>query len=307
MPCRPWSRTSRATSSSPAPGPWLASLMTIGRLTPVTTSTSPCWRNIEAMLVGVPPNMSVIRSTPPPSLTRSMARRISFLAASTSSCQPMETAVMCLKCPMMVSAAESSSVATCPCETITPATRRAPSSFALSGISSAPSSLPFGLPPLRLAHVAVDGRRLVAAAAEVARDGVGGHHRAVAAARAADADGDVGLPLPAVEREQVVYQLGEAPQRLAHLVAVAEVPHHPRVVPREVAQLGDEVRVREVAHVEEEVRVVRAAVLVAEAVDLHAHPGGAALRAEALDEHAAQGVDGVPRGVYDLVGQRAYL
>src|SRR5919108_35500 len=32
MPCRPWSRTSRANSSSDSPPCWLASLITIGRL-----------------------------------------------------------------------------------------------------------------------------------------------------------------------------------------------------------------------------------------------------------------------------------
>src|SRR5215212_5275190 len=310
MPCRPWSRTSRATSSSGTPGWRPASLMTIGRLTPVTTSTSPCWRNIEAMLVGVPPNMSVIKSTPPPSETRSMARRISFLAASTSSCQPMETAVMCLKFPMMVSAADSSSFATCPCDTMTPATRpAAPSSLTLSGISQLRLSRlegfspPARLPLLRLAHVAVDGRRLVAAAAEVARDPVGRHHGAVAAARAADADGDVGLALAPVEREQVVDEFREAPERLAHLVARVEEAHDARVVPRQLAQLRHEVRVRQMSYVKQQINVVRRAVLVAEAVDLHAHPRAAALRAEALDEEAAERVHGVLGGVDDLVGE----
>src|ERR1051325_9474880 len=151
MPCRPWSLTDRATSSSGTPGWSPASLMTIGRVTPVTTSTSPCWRNIEAMLVGGPPNMSVVRSTAPPLLL------------------------------------------------------------------------------LSLPHVAVNGRGLVAFAPEVARDPVGRHHRAVAAARAADADGDVGLALAPVERGQVLDQLREAPQRLAHLVARVQEAHHPRV------------------------------------------------------------------------------
>src|SRR5215212_5439243 len=235
MPSRPWSRTRRASSSSDSPPCWLATFMTIGRLTPVTTSTSPSFRNIDAMFVGVPPNMSVIISTPAPSETRSIARRTSFFAASTSSCQPMETAVMWRTWPMIVSAADTNSFATCPCETMTPATRRAPSPFSFSGIRPPP--------PLSLAHVAVYGGGVVAGAAQVSRDGVGDHHGAVAAARAADADGDVGLALALVERQEVVDQLREAAHGLANLVALVEEADDARVVAREVSEFGHEVRV----------------------------------------------------------------
>ena len=52
----------------------LASLISIGRLTPATTSTRPGSITEMARLEGVPPNMSVSRITPAPSLTRSTAR-----------------------------------------------------------------------------------------------------------------------------------------------------------------------------------------------------------------------------------------
>ena len=63
---------------------------------------------------GVPPNMSVAISTPPGALTRSMAAAISSRASCTSSCQPIDTAEKFGRSPTMVSAALTSSVASCP-------------------------------------------------------------------------------------------------------------------------------------------------------------------------------------------------
>src|ERR1044072_1410779 len=61
------------------------------------------------------------------------------------------------------------------------------------------------------------------------------------------------------------------------------------------------------SHVEEQINIVRRAVLVAEAVDLHAHRGPAALGAETLDEKATERVDCVLGSVDDMVGELAYL
>src|SRR5437764_4852991 len=60
-------------------------------------------------------------------------------------------------------------------------------------------------------------------------------------------------------------------------------------------------------HVEQEVNVVRAAMLVAEAVDLHAHRRAVESGAEALDEKSAQRVNRVLGSVNDLVGVLAYV
>ena len=68
---------------------------------------------------GVPPNMSVSSSTPSSPRTRAIACAISSRASFTSSCQPMETAVNCGRSPTIISAALTSSVASCPCVTTT--------------------------------------------------------------------------------------------------------------------------------------------------------------------------------------------
>src|SRR2546421_12782909 len=60
-------------------------------------------------------------------------------------------------------------------------------------------------------------------------------------------------------------------------------------------------------HVEQEVNVVRAAVLVAEAVDLHAHRRAVESGDEALDEKSAQRVNRVLGSVDDLIGVRAFV
>jgi hypothetical protein len=89
-------------------------LISIGRLTPVITSTFPGDRQLIARFEAVPPNMSVRISTPAPSSTRPMACAISACASSVSSCQPIETAANRGRSPTIVSAAFNSSVASCP-------------------------------------------------------------------------------------------------------------------------------------------------------------------------------------------------
>src|SRR6185503_10029298 len=55
-----------ATSGRAASSRRFMNLISIGRLTPVTTSTFPGSSSDSAMFVGVPPNMSVSTRTPPP-------------------------------------------------------------------------------------------------------------------------------------------------------------------------------------------------------------------------------------------------
>ena len=59
----------------------LASLISIGRLTPVITSTRSISRNVMPRFDGVPPNMSVSSSTPPSPRTRSIACAMSSRAS----------------------------------------------------------------------------------------------------------------------------------------------------------------------------------------------------------------------------------
>src|SRR5947209_17874493 len=59
------------------------------------------------------------------------------------------------------------------------------------------------------------------------------------------------------------------------------------------------------SHVEQKINVMRAAVLVAEAVNLHAHRRAVESGTEALDEQATERVNRVLGSVYDLIGERA--
>src|SRR4051812_4264687 len=80
--------------------------------------------NVIARFDGVPPNMSVSRRTPASPRTRSIACEMSSLASLTSSCHPIETAANRGRSPTIISAALSSSMASCPCvTTTTPITR----------------------------------------------------------------------------------------------------------------------------------------------------------------------------------------
>ena len=64
-------------------------------------------------------NMSISSSTPASPRTRSIACPISSRASFTSSCHPIDTAVNCGRSPTIISAALTSSVASCPCVTTT--------------------------------------------------------------------------------------------------------------------------------------------------------------------------------------------
>src|SRR5208282_5887127 len=72
----------------------LASLISIGRLTPAMTSTFALSMIEMARLDGVPPNMSVSSTTPWPASTSSTERRMSCRRRSMSSSGPMQTAAM---------------------------------------------------------------------------------------------------------------------------------------------------------------------------------------------------------------------
>ena len=96
-----------------------ASFISIGRFTPVITSTCCAARNGRPRLAGVPPNMSVSTMTPAGRATRVIAAAIASRAVSTSSCQPIETATKPESSPTIISAALTSSVASCPCVTTT--------------------------------------------------------------------------------------------------------------------------------------------------------------------------------------------
>src|SRR6185369_3189399 len=275
----PCSRTTRATSTS-SPSRRVVSLMSMGRFTPVTISTLGD-RKGRLTLVGVPPNMSVrMRTSPPP--TSATARAMASRALFMSSVQPMETAAMAGMSPTMVRVALTSSPARAPWVTTT-----------------------MPIIPSLLAQVAMAHADGVPVAGQLLRHRVRDHHRAVAAARAPDADGEVALPFPDVARnhvgEEVVQLLDEARGvRLALHVA-----DDGRMVPGEGLEGRYEVRVGQEAGVEHEVRFRGHAVFVAERRDGEDQGRLVLAHVVVLADVVAELVHGVVRGIEDEVGHLA--
>src|SRR5262245_47338188 len=116
---RPASCAARTASCNGHSSRTLASLTSIGRLIPASTST--CGRLITeiARFEGVPPNMSVRMATPWPLSTRLTASMMSRRRCSTSSSGPMVTTSICCWGPTTCSSAERNSTASRPWVTST--------------------------------------------------------------------------------------------------------------------------------------------------------------------------------------------
>ena len=97
----------------------LASLTSIGRLTPAITSIGTLTIIEIARFEGVPPNMSVRTTTPAPSFTFSTLLSISLLHLSISSSGPMQTEAIFFWDPTTCSNALINSSASRPCVTST--------------------------------------------------------------------------------------------------------------------------------------------------------------------------------------------
>src|SRR5688572_23894955 len=92
----------------------LASLISIGRLTPAITSTLPRSITEIARFDGVPPNMSVSNTAPSPVSTSPIERRMSWRRCSMSSSGPMQTAAIWVCAPTTCSSAATNSAASRP-------------------------------------------------------------------------------------------------------------------------------------------------------------------------------------------------
>ncbi len=97
----------------------LASLTSMGRLMPASTSTLGRLMQEIARLEGVPPNMSVRMATPSPLSTRFTASMISLRHKSESSSAPIVIASICFCGPMTCSSAALNSSARRPWVTST--------------------------------------------------------------------------------------------------------------------------------------------------------------------------------------------
>src|SRR5215831_11351696 len=116
---RPASWAAATACSSGQVSRTLASLISIGRLMPASTSTLGWLITEIARFDGVPPNMSVRMATPSPPSTRFTASRIFFRHCSTSSSGPIVTASIWRWGPTTCSSAERNSMASRPWVTST--------------------------------------------------------------------------------------------------------------------------------------------------------------------------------------------
>src|SRR3954469_14511494 len=254
-----------------------ASFISIARFRPVTTSTLLVSRNVTPRFAGVPPNMSASTSTPPGfsavftfSRTRSIARPISCRARSTSSCQPIETAVKCGRSPTIISAAFNSSAASCPCVTTT-----TPTFMSVDRNVAVADAHLHALPPR-----------------EPLLDRLRNHDRSVPAASAADPDRQVRLALGDVLRHQEPKQVERVFEEVVRRVGLLKEGADLAVATGVRTQPGHEMRIGQEADVEQQIRVDRNAVLEPETQ--HGHHQLRSRRAAALDitERVAQLVDG---------------
>src|ERR1700761_8366929 len=116
---RPASWASEIASGSERSSRTLASLTSMGRLMPASTSTLGRLMQEIARLEGVPPNMSVRMATPSPLSTRFTASIISLRHKSESSSAPIVTASICFWGPITCSSAALNSSARRPWVTST--------------------------------------------------------------------------------------------------------------------------------------------------------------------------------------------
>src|SRR5438132_10975256 len=152
--------------------------------------------------------------------------------------------------------------------------------------------------------VAVASEHAVATLREPTAQLLDQHDRAVAAARTAERDGEIALPLALVERQREGEEVEHAGEELLALLAAQHPVGHRRVGPGPGAQLLDEKGVGQEAAVERQIRVGRQPVLVAERDEGDRHRA----RLGPLDEvaqRAAQLVHGERARVEDPVGDLA--
>ena len=202
MALRPCSRISRATASRSAD---LAQARQLDQHRQVHAGDDldpvPARETSSPRLDGVPPNMSVSTRTPVPAAHPLDGLRDLLARVFTSSCQPIETAVNCGRSPTIVSAAFTSSVASCRGSR---RPRRSCSTIGLRGQRPASESDRPAASSRRLAPCR-DGRTRICTPSRSASDlpqRLGDHHRAVPAAGAADGHRQVALAFVHVLRQR---------------------------------------------------------------------------------------------------------
>src|SRR5512132_437745 len=204
---RPASWALCAASSSDSVCRTLASLISIGRLTPAITSTLALSIIEMARLEGVPPNMSVSSTTPFPSSARATLSRILARRCSISSSGPMQTALMFACGPTTCSSAEINSSASRPWVTMTRPIMASGRPRILSRVPSA-----------RAIQVAMKNLHSLALAPQPGGELFRDINRTMSAAGAADGDRQIALSLGDVPRQQGMKQPRERFEKWSELL-----------------------------------------------------------------------------------------
>src|SRR5438128_6818388 len=270
----------------------VVSLTRIGMLTPATTSAPVSRATARLRLVGVSPSMSVTMSAPSPRSTPRTALAMRSRIGSGGSLKAAPTLARPSSGPSTPSSVCTISSANRPCPTTTIPTimqclLRQPGSGKQSAL---------GVP--------VADEHAVAPRREPAAQLIDQHDRAMAAARAAERDGEIALPLALIERQGEGEEVEHAAEELLALLAAQHPVGDRRVGPGAGPQLLDEAGGGEEAAVERQAGVGRQAVLVAERDEGDRHRA----RLGALDEvaqRAAQLVHGERARVEDAAGDLA--
>src|SRR5690606_2488878 len=186
----------------------------------------------------------------------------------------------------MVSAAERSSFATCPWDTITPPTFFITKNTSLCNIT------------MRYCHIVIFlSKNFV--------DLIGYDDRAVTPARTSDADGQISFAFAPAKRQQIQKQIDKTANCFFDLVIFIQIFYYLRIFARERTNAPVKIRVRQMPNIEHQVRVYRIAEFMAETGDLHTHRDRFIRDAESFDYRTPQRVNRQLARVDDHVGKPA--
>src|SRR6266436_192755 len=239
----------------------LASLISIGRLTPAMTSILPRSMTEIAKFEGVPPNMSVSSTAPSPLSTSAIERRISWRRCSMSSSGPMQTKAIWACAPTTCSRAAANSAARRPWVTRT---------IQIIGVPLVEPGRRRSARDAGQDRRKNTGRRQIAmgylgtppGCAQPCSQPLGDVDRAVAPAGAADADCQIGLAFRLVARQQRVQQPPQPGKEELAIGVLFDMRGNRRIAPGQLPQRGNIVRIIEKAHVEDQIGIARDAAAI---------------------------------------------
>src|SRR5215469_7192733 len=156
----------------------------------------------------------------------------------------------------------------------------------------------------RLRRVAVRDPGLITRGGKILPDLIGDHHGPVMAARAAEADSEIALAFVNVVRQKVIQQIRDAGDELAGLRERPDVFRDGRILPRQLFEFRDVIRVRKEPHVEHQVAVGWESVPEAETRDVNEDARFVFVARELLPDEMPQIVNVELGSVDNQIGQR---